>query len=45
MGNRKKQSKSKRDFLKEFKKSVKEVLLAKQGKIKLKKAEQLLSEL
>ncbi|MGZ3828831.1 MAG: hypothetical protein ACXVAY_07960 [Mucilaginibacter sp.] len=32
-------------FLKEFKQSVDEVNLAKQGKIKLKKAEQLLSEL
>ncbi len=35
----------KAQFLKEFKSSVDEVVLAKQGKIKLKTAEQLLNEL
>jgi hypothetical protein len=38
-------SSSKARFLKEFKQSVDEVNLAKQGKIKLKTAEQLLNEL
>ncbi|MES2587636.1 MAG: hypothetical protein V4622_01575 [Bacteroidota bacterium] len=32
-------------FLKEFKASIEEVVLAKEGKIKLKSAEQLLNEL
>jgi len=38
-------SPSKARFLKEFKQSVDEVNLAKQGKLKLKTAEQLLDEL
>jgi hypothetical protein len=38
-------STSKALFIKEFKASVDEVILAKQGKIKLKTAEQLLDEL
>lgn len=38
-------STSKARFLKEFKQSVDEVTLAKQGKVKLKSAEQLLNEL
>lgn len=38
-------STQKAQFLKEFKASVEEVILAKQGKIKLKSAEQLLNEL
>jgi len=40
-----KKKKSKQQFLKELKEAVEEVNLAKQGKIKLKSAEQLLSEL
>ena len=38
-------SSSKAQFLKEFKSSVAEVVLAKQGKIKLKSADDLLNEL
>jgi hypothetical protein len=38
-------STSKSRFLKEFKQAVDEVVLAKQGKVKLKTAEQLLNEL
>lgn len=38
-------STTKAQFLKEFKASMKEVSLAKQGKVKLKTAEQLLNEL
>lgn len=38
-------SPAKAQFCKELKASVKEVVLAKQGKIKLKSAEQLLNEL
>jgi hypothetical protein len=38
-------SPAKAKFLNEFKQSVEEVILAKQGKIKLKTAEQLLNEL
>jgi hypothetical protein len=38
-------SASKAQFMKEFKASVEEVILAKQGKVKLKTAEQLLNEL
>jgi hypothetical protein len=38
-------STNKAQFLKEFKASVEEVILAKKGKIKLKTAEQLLNEL
>ena len=38
-------SASKQKFLDEFKEAVEEVTLARQGKIKLKSAEQLLSEL
>jgi len=38
-------SKSKANFLKEFKKAVEDVNLAEHGKIKLKTAEELLNEL
>ena len=38
-------SAQKAKFIKEFKASVDEVILAKQGKVKLKTAEQLLNEL
>ena len=38
-------SKTKAQFLKEFKEAANEVSLAKQGKVKLKTAEQLLDEL
>ena len=38
-------STKKSQFIKEFKASVEEVILAKQGKIKLKSAEELLNEL
>lgn len=38
-------STKKAKFLKEFKSSIEEVILAKQGKVKLKTAEQLLNEL
>jgi len=38
-------SPAKAQFYKEFKTSVKEVVMAKQGKIKLKTAEELLNEL
>ena len=44
-GDRYELSKSKKKFLKEFKKSIKDVNLAKAGKLKLKKADQLISEL